>query len=129
MYPDKPKPRRPVDPNELDLFAKPTRAPSVTSPSSQQAAREIAADTLKQRRGKVLAVIQGAGSEGLARFEIARIIGCPVHWVTSSVDNLIHVQKMVIETHRTKENPESGKQCAVLVAVEFATGNSTEGRP
>lgn len=114
---DVPKaPKPPKDEGMDDMFA-----PATDSATSQIAAHDIKHDTLKRRRMAVFATFGSSGTNGYAAFEVANILNCPQHWGTSSIDAL-KKQGMLEETGRTRENPESKKQCRVLVATQFTTG-------
>ncbi len=105
-----------------DLFS----APFTNSIGSKKSAKDMSVDTMKRRREQVYQIIRSSGSKGLARFEIANILGRPQNWITSSVDNLINVQESVIETDRSVYNPDSNRWCGVLVAVGCTHGSFEE---
>jgi hypothetical protein len=110
-------------PEPASLFDITDQAPPtpmrVASGTSIDTAKEIREETKAKRRHLVFKTVRGAPN-GLARFQIAAALGLQDHWISSSVDALI--KQVKIEEHKTRtiENPASGKQCAVLVAIEAA---------
>jgi hypothetical protein len=79
-------PRAPEPASLFDISDQPPPPPfQVKSGTSIDAAAEQNEDTLTRRRNEVLKVIQAAGPAGIARFEVAKKLDVPDHWITSSV--------------------------------------------
>lgn len=102
----------------FDISKEPPPTPfQIKSPTSLDAAKEITEETKAKRRDLVFKLVKGS-PKGLARFQIARALGIPDHWITSSVDALVKMTKIEEHPTRTVENPASGVECAVLVAID-----------
>lgn len=96
----------------LPLFnQKPARKRSPTSVDAGRASSEARG----KRREHVYLAIASSGDSGLARFQVAEVLGVSDHWITSSVEALIVAKRIKEHDGRTVINPRSGKRCAVLV--------------
>ena len=102
-----------------------------TSVTGKLAAEAIPAHRAAEKRATVLRLVQASMPHGLARFEIAAAMGCPQHWITSSVKALIATSALVdlseawpntdspLWNVATRLNPDTGKRCGVLVATRI----------
>lgn len=104
------------DPNAIDLFSP---APSVKSDTSKAAAANLKQEARTKLRDDVLGCFQRSGYQGLARFEIAALVGKYPHEITSTVDALIKLG-LIKETQRKRINSRTNQSAFVLVATEYS---------
>jgi hypothetical protein len=110
--------KAPDVPSLFDISNNPPPTPfRVKSDTSIDAAKEIREETRAKRRNLVYQLVKGS-PKGLARFQLSAALGCPEHWLTSSIDTLIVMRKVEYDKTRTIENPLSRKQCSIIVALE-----------
>lgn len=103
------------DPNAIDLFS----APSVNSETSKAAASNLKQEARRKLRDDILGCFQRSGYQGLARFEIAELVGKYPHEITSTVDALIKLG-LIKETQRKRINSRTNQSAFILVATEYS---------
>jgi hypothetical protein len=94
-----------------DIFA----APYTKSPTSQATAKSLKPERRMMLRDHVRLVVESAGAQGYARFQIADQLGLQQNEITSSVVALLKLGDL-FETNRTVLSPRTKQKCAVLVA-------------
>lgn len=85
--------------------------------SKQQKGNFEINENQKRRRFEAFRIIRRRFKRGIASFEIANLLGVPLHWVSGRLTELKNEDGVIVETGETRINPDSGRPCAVVKPV------------